>query len=258
VQLELASETMLRDVLRKATKAFSLISTSSYRSALLGGVAAAVEHEAVLRVVQSDCVVDIGANKGQFALVARRFLPNATIYSFEPLRRPAAIFRNVFQDDSRVTLFQFAIGPEDSETLIHVSERDDSSSILPITQNQVALFPGTAESGTETIKIAPLSHLLPRESLPPNGFLKLDVQGFELSALAGCEEVLASFGWVYVECSFIELYSGQALVHEVIEWLHERGFSLGGVYNVNYDQKGLSVQADFLFQRLDGATARNQ
>ncbi|MHB8405676.1 MAG: hypothetical protein ACYDCJ_09670 [Gammaproteobacteria bacterium] len=60
------------------------------------------------------------------------------------------------------------------------------------------------------------------------------------------------FAWVYCECSFIELYAGQALADEVIAWLRERGFILNGVYNMAYDKTGKAVQADFLFKRSAG------
>lgn len=36
---------------------------------------------------------------------------------------------------------------------------------------------------------------------------------------------------------------------EVIAWWRERGFTLGGVYNLVYDRNGRAVQADFLFQK---------
>ena len=79
--------------------------------------------------------------------------------------------------------------------------------------------------------------------------LKLDVQGFELEALRGCEDLLECFSYVYAECSFVELYTGQALADEVILWLRERNFHLRGVYNVFYDKKGQAIQGDFLFKR---------
>ena len=53
------------------------------------------------------------------------------------------------------------------------------------------------------------------------------MQGFELTALQGCEELLDRFDWVFVECSFIEPYEGQALADEVIAWLRERGLRHG-------------------------------
>jgi hypothetical protein len=75
----------------------------------------------------------------------------------------------------------------------------------------------------------------------------MDVQGYEGHVLRGCEDLLDLFSYVYVECSFVELYSGQTLAHEVIAWLHERGFALRGIYNLYYDSDGCAVQADFFF-----------
>lgn len=79
--------------------------------------------------------------------------------------------------------------------------------------------------------------------------MKLDVQGFELEALRGCENMLDRFRYVYCECSFVELYEGQALAHEIIDYLSQHKFKLTGVYNMTYDKRGIAVQADFLFSR---------
>lgn len=81
--------------------------------------------------------------------------------------------------------------------------------------------------------------------------LKLDVQGYELQALRGCETLLDAFAWVYCECSFVELYQGQALADEVIAWLRAHGLRLIGVYNMAFDHAARAVQADFLFGRGD-------
>ena len=78
-------------------------------------------------------------------------------------------------------------------------------------------------------------------------FLKLDVRGLELEALRGCEDLLARFAPVYAECSFVELYKGQALADEIMAYLGDRGFRLSGIYNLSYDKNGKTVQGDFLF-----------
>ena len=130
---------------------------------------------------------------------------------------------------------------------IHVSERDDSSSILAIGILQSKLFPGTAEERTERIRVEPLNAILNETQIEAPAFLKLDVQGYELKALEGCKDLLSKFAYVYAECSFLELYEEQALAHKVIEWLRKQGFSLIGVYNMSYDERGRAIQADFLF-----------
>lgn len=221
------------------------------RALLQHRVAAGVEHKHVLRnlgVIRT--VVDIGANHGQFALAARHCFPKAAIFSFEPLPGPAESFRRVFASDAAVRLHAAAIGDQKGSATIHVSARDDSSSLLPITEAQNRLFPGTAETATQTIEIGRLVDYLNAADIMPPALLKLDVQGFELMALRGCEDLLGRFAYVYTECSFVELYAGQALADEAIAWLRERGFRLGGVYNMAYDRTGRAVQADFLFGRL--------
>jgi len=194
-------------------------------------------------------VIDIGANRGQFALAVREWVPKARVISFEPLGGPAKTFRAVFMGDDRVTLHQIAIGPEPGEFVIHVARRDDSSSLLPITELQDKLFAGTAEKTREFVRVEPLHVLVRPEDIVAPALLKLDVQGFELAALQGCERLLNYFDHVYAECSFLELYSGQALAHEVVAYLSHRGFRLKGIYNMAYSGTGVPVQGDFLFAK---------
>ena len=83
--------------------------------------------------------------------------------------------------------------------------------------------------------------------------LKIDVQGFEKNTLAGCNKLLHKFDVVYIELSFTELYSGQALADEVIHLMRQQNYRLDGVYNVSYDKDGKAIQADFLFvKQSDG------
>jgi FkbM family methyltransferase len=235
----------------KARKLAGILAVPAWRAVLRRHrVAAGVEHARVLRNLGPvQTVVDIGANRGQFALAARHCFADARIVSFEPLAGPAALWRTVLAGDARATLVEAAVGPQAGEAQIHVSARDDSSSLLPITARQAELFPGTAEAGTTTIRVLRLADALPAAEIAAPALLKLDVQGFELQALAGCEEVLERFDWVYAECSFQELYAGQSFADEVIAWLRERGLRLAGVYHMAYDDRGRAVQADFLFGR---------
>lgn len=217
------------------------------------GVAAGVEHMPLLRHFRPGTVVDIGANRGQFALATRCSVANARVVSFEPLPGPGQAFQRVFAGDPQVSLIQAAVGPQRREMPFHVSRRDDSSSLLPISEVQSEMFPGTEEQELVSVPVAPLAELVNADELVGPVMLKIDVQGFELEALRGCESLLDRFEWLYVECSYIELYQGQALVHEVIDWLQSRGFRLAGVYNPCHDPDGIAVQADFLFSRSSSA-----
>lgn len=226
----------------------ALSSVRLARALLMHRVLAGAEHRHVL-CRELAMIVDIGANRGQFALAARQWARHARVIAFEPLPEPARVFRSVFADDALTVLHQCAVGPKEEDAVIHVSQRDDSSSLLPISTLQATMFPNTEEKETQTVRVCPLDRIINRADIQSPALLKLDVQGFELEALGGCMPLLPCFDQVYVECSFVELYEGQALAHQVIDFLRQEGFVLGGVYNMCYDQNGKAIQADFLFKR---------
>ncbi|EQD34015.1 methyltransferase, FkbM family, partial [mine drainage metagenome] len=194
-------------MIAKVAKLLRILRTGDWRAALRRHrVAAGREHAVVLRQLDRCCaVVDIGANRGQFALAVRHVFPDAHIESFEPLPGPAAIFRRVFAADARVTLHACAIADKAGTTQMHVSARDDSSSLLSIAAEQTRIFPGTQEAGRAAVEMRRLEDVLQRADIAAPALLKLDVQGYELQALRGCETLLDAFAWVYCECSFVEL-----------------------------------------------------
>jgi FkbM family methyltransferase len=221
-------------------------------SALIKGAAAGMEHRSVLKGLSFDFIVDVGANRGQFALISRKIFPQAEIHSFEPLEEPAKIFKRVFGKDSKVTLHTCAIGREKTTATIHITKDDDSSSLLPITKTQSSMFPGATEKEARQVTVLPLSQALGTIPIPLASLLKIDVQGFELEVLQGSEDILNKFSYLYIECSFIELYAGQALAHQIIAWLEHRNFVLRDICNLYYEKGGKAVQGDFLFTCIKG------
>jgi FkbM family methyltransferase len=236
---------------KKIKKLIRLLCVKSYRKALYHNVAATTEHEKLLQSLDCSTLIDIGANRGQFSLVARYSFPNAKIFSFEPLPKPAKVFQELFLKDNNVKFYGSAIGPEPGRSEMHVSCRDDSSSLLPISDLQNEVFPGTGEAEVIDVLVSPLSAFIDENDIASPAVLKLDVQGFELDALRGCESLLSKFEFIYCECSFMELYSGQKMATDVIAWLYDRNFTLQGIYNTSYDKVGISVQSDFMFIQAD-------
>jgi FkbM family methyltransferase len=210
-------------------------------------VLAAVEHQPVLKL-NFNTIIDIGANKGQFSLASRYWAPKAKVISFEPLLEPSSIFFNLFKSDPNVLLHQVAIGQILEKKTMHLSAQMDSSSLLPMSASQVKLFPGTFEVGTVEIEVGRLCNYIDSSDIIVPALLKLDVQGYEIDCLEGCTELLDRFDYVYVECSFLELYVGQKLAGHVISFLENRNYSLSSINNIYYGDDGLAVQADFLFK----------
>jgi FkbM family methyltransferase len=118
---------------------------------------------------------------------------------------------------------------EKTTSTIHVARDDDSSSLLPITKKQSDLFSGIAEKETRHVMVYTLSQFIDPASISLASLLKIDVQGFELEVLQGCEDILQKFSHLYIDCSFIELYQGDALAHQIIAWLEVRNFKLSSI-----------------------------
>lgn len=242
--------TSIGRIRRAAAKSLRCLVHPLHRSALLGHrIAAAVEHTPVLLRTAAATVIDIGANKGQFALAAIAALPQCEVISFEPLDGEADRFERALRGRDRVRLHRLAIGESDGTATLHVSARPDSSSLLPIGAMQSSAFPGTQASGRRDVRIARLNSILSPPRMRTPVLLKIDVQGYELRCLRGCDELLDLIEWVYVECSLLEFYVGQHLACDVIEHLSARGFDLDGIHHVTPDREGRVLQADFLFRR---------
>ena len=236
-------------LLKRLTKLCYVLFLKQPRKAILSNrVLAGTEHRKLLQR-KLVTVVDVGANRGQFTLAARTWAEKARIISFEPLTDAANHFQKLFRNDSKVTLHKSAIASKTGKATLHIAAADDSSSLLPILPLQEKLFPGTGEIKTEIVEIGPLSNYLQPKQIKPPSLLKIDVQGYELEVLRGCENLLDCFTYVYVECSFMELYAGQPLVDDVIAWLRERHWRLNGIHNILYDRMGSSIQGDFLFEK---------
>jgi FkbM family methyltransferase len=238
------------DAVNIITKIARILWIREYRWALLRTrVFASTEHDNVISELGLDTIVDIGANRGQFALCARRLYPMAKIFSFEPLRGPAATYSRTFRDDPLAQLINKAIAAQECSVEMHVSQWDVSSSLLPLAQAQHDNFPFTEVSRRETVSVDRLSNCISDSNVEGTALLKLDVQGYELSALQGCDNLLDRFNYVYVEASFIELYVGQALASDVIAYLFSKGFKLVCVANLSKGNAKRPIQADFLFSR---------
>lgn len=235
---------------RKARKIASIVKHREYWRGLRFAVAPAIEHEPMLRSMPSlATILDVGSNKGQFTLVARRLHPDSNITAFEPLPTAGDRFTRVFAKNQGVVLHRVALGSRSADAELNVSGQDDSSSLLPITDLQEATFPGTGLSKLEPVKVKRLGHLLSSADVPGPALMKVDVQGGELDVLMGAEDLLSAFDFVCVEVSFVEFYSGQPLAQQVLHFMEESSFALYGVYNPFLDGQGRSVQADFLFRR---------
>jgi FkbM family methyltransferase len=238
-----------RPPLRKAVKLARLLRVRRYRQALRHRVAAAVEHDALALPAGIRTVLDVGAHRGQFALVAVRRWPDAALVCFEPLTEPRETLQRVLGGHPSLRVVGAAVGDEVGTATLHVSRSTDSSSLLPIRDAQVIAFPGTEAVATREVRTTRLDVELAGAEIARPALLKIDVQGAELQVLHGAVGVLEQIDVIVVECSFVELYAGQAHAADVVRFLHAHGFMVSDVGNPTRDLHGRALQTDLVFER---------
>ena len=234
---------------RRLRKAWHCAGRDLWRTALLRDrVAAATEHAAVIESLRPDVVLDVGANRGQFTLLVKGLVPAATVMAFEPVDAALAVLHRVAAGLQDVTVVPVACGAERGTATLNVARDDDNSSLLPPTQQQIALAPGASTAHRASVRIEPLDDLVDVATLRGTSLLKMDVQGTEIDVLRGSADLLASLRYVYVELSFLERYVGQCRPADVARHLEGSGFELVHLHNPVVGGAGL-VQADALFAR---------
>jgi FkbM family methyltransferase len=195
-------------------------------------------------------VFDVGANTGQFARAIHEVLPEAYIYSFEPL---PDCFTELHRTMGGVKTFRAvntALAERDGETEFYRSAWSPSSSLLPMAQLHKQNFPFTAGESRETVKIRRLDDCA-RELMIENEILvKLDVQGAEDKVIEGGKSLLQRAKVLIVETSMDSLYKGQPLFADIFKLLEGLGFRYKGALSQAFSPlDGSVLYADSIFIR---------
>lgn len=198
-----------------------------------------------------DLVLDVGANTGQFAGELREQGYRGRIISFEPI---AEVYRQLESNAGRDPLWttkNFALGNEDGQQTIHVSEKSWSSSLLQVTEASTSAYPDSRAVSSESIRVRRLDSVFPElDADDATTWLKVDTQGYEMHVLEGAVQSLTRVAMLQLELAFVPLYQGQALFHDIYPWVVERGFRLGSLECLNWNpESGDLLWLDGVFHR---------
>lgn len=195
-------------------------------------------------------VIDVGAHTGEFARMIKSVLPEAAIFSFEPLKDEFQRLEQEAKNGAGFKAFNYAVGDRNETVEIHRSSYAQSSSLLPMAQLHKEAFPVSANHTPETVEVKRLDDALKGFDLNPEIAIKIDVQGYEDKVIAGALETIDKARAIIVEVSFQELYEGQPLFERIFELLSGKGFRyMGNLYQLLNPQDGAPLQADALFVR---------
>lgn len=194
-------------------------------------------------------VIDVGANVGQSVQMFHDILPNAFIYSFEPLQDCFLQLKSNMKNMPNFKAFNIALSDKDGKQDIYRNEYSPSSSFLKLGNLHKKNYPFASRETIETVEVKTLDSIVNELELKDNILLKIDVQGFEDKVLRGGMNTLSFVKVIIIETTFHELYEGQLLFSDIYDFLQKKGF----VYSGNWGEEkkspidGATLQADSIF-----------
>jgi FkbM family methyltransferase len=203
----------------------------------------------LLARLEIDCVLDVGANVGQYHdFLRNKVLYDGTIVSFEPVSRHIELLRERARADSDWHVEGYALGAKDGSLPINVMASDQFSSFLEPDNSRVRDYAElNVPCHVETVAVRTLDVVLPvlQERLGfDRPYLKLDTQGFDIEVLQGGRDSLGAVRALQTEASVIGIYKGMPGYVDTIRYLDERGFDITGLYPVSRDRSLRLVEFD--------------
>lgn len=197
-----------------------------------------------------DVVVDVGANRGQFGQALRRTGYAGRIVSFEPVERNFQLLQQTAQGDAQWQFHRLALGRENAEIEINVSDSTVFSSFLDLNAwGKTHFGDEAAPSRKEAVSVRRLDAILPQSGLDVSTariLLKMDTQGFDLEAFAGASGLYDRICALQSEISGVPIYDGMPHFTKSLEIYEAAGFKLAGMYPIHADGALSVIEFDCL------------
>lgn len=203
-----------------------------------------------------DCVIDVGANAGQYATMLRRDVGfRGEIISFEPNPDVFARLEATARMDRHWHIHNIALSDRDGQATFHIMAADQFSSLNAPGEGLEPIF--AERNRVEKSVHVPCARLetLIDELEPARDaraiLLKMDTQGHDAGVVRGAGAALGRMVGVQTELAIRPLYAGATDYRDMIALLAEAGFVPNAMFANNKGHFPLLVELDGLFVRAE-------
>ena len=199
----------------------------------------------LLAQLRIDCVLDVGANRGQFAGELRGIGYSGQIVSFEPVSTEFLATQKNFEKDPKWIGFQFALGGKEESLSINVPKLSVLSSLLE------SVVP-EHDAREELVQVRRLDGMLPellKQLRCSRVFLKMDTQGFDLEVFRGAAGCMESIQGMQSELSVRPIYKKMPHYLEALAAYEAAGFDLYNLSVVNRVSNGGLLELNCFMRR---------
>jgi FkbM family methyltransferase len=172
----------------------------------------------LLRYLDIDLLLDVGANVGQTHDKFRLAGYHGSMISFEPHPDCFGQLQNRPDKYRNWLRLNLALGPTDADQQLHFGP----------TSQQTSLLTSADSSGSVSIRVRALDNLWPELNLDryQNVFLKTDAEGFDFQVLQGAKKHFSRIAGGMMELRPVPEYDAESPMHEVLNFLSQHDFAI--------------------------------
>jgi FkbM family methyltransferase len=203
---------------------------------------------------QKVLIVDVGANDGWFAKVAKRFLKTEyKIICYEPLQEMKAhLDKLVDKSMKKIEYRPYGLGAANTSAVINLMGTSGLSSIKNI-HDEYSYGNGFSQKilASYSIPIRKLDDESFGDEVYALKILKIDTQGYEIEVLTGAELAMSRriFDYIFIEVMSLGKYEGSATYDKIIALLTGYGYMLFDIHSAYYEENGQCTEYDIIFKR---------
>jgi len=177
----------------------------------------------LLRALDINCVLDVGANRGQFALELRGIGYRGAIVSFEPLESEFRELERSFGGDRHWRGYCMALGERSGRATINVIP---GLSVMNSLLQVAGKWPKVELREIEIRRLDEVCDEALAGIAAPRVLLKMDTQGYDLQVFAGAGRCLQHALALQSELSVLPLYKDMPHYLQALATYEGAGFEL--------------------------------
>ncbi|MNF85935.1 2-O-methyltransferase NoeI [compost metagenome] len=195
-----------------------------------------------------EAIFDCGANVGYVSYQFHRRFRTSRVYAFEP--NPSVYDQLVCNlEKEKSTIKPFNVGISNSSGTLEFYKNNNTGTSSFFEPNDFHKAHLARRYQKIDVPIISIGDFCNQNSVDAISILKLDIEGFELKALEGCEELLRNqaIDFVYAEVNLVPTYDDQPLLEDIISYLRKFDYIPYNFYGNNETNLRESIITNILF-----------
>lgn len=201
----------------------------------------------VLDPISIKTIVDAGASIGKTSQKFSQIFPDAIVHAIEPYPPFYECLQKIASINKNISIHNFALSDLDGTEYLKVNQFEATNSLLHTNKKSEKIFDDLLKTKEELlVKTIKIDSFFQSQELKNIDILKLDLQGFELTAMKGALQTLNrnQIGVILCEVIFADLYQNQNSPIQLLQYLVEdHSFKIFNFYQ-HHHHHGQLVQVD--------------